>query len=93
MIFLETLFLVFSGTPPGIFLAWLSTFYFNKVGIDMSVYKEVYASFGYSDIIYPVLNFRDYRIILELVISTTILASLFPARRAISLNPADAIRK
>lgn len=93
MIFFETVFLVFSGTPPGIFLAWLTTFYFGRIGIDMSVYKEVYASFGYSDVIYPVLNFRDYRIILELVISTTIVSSLFPARRAISLNPADAIRK
>ncbi|HRH66145.1 MAG TPA: FtsX-like permease family protein [Bacteroidia bacterium] len=93
MIFLETLFLVFCGTPFGIILSLITTYYFGKYGIDMSGYKEVYSSFGYSEMIYPTINLRDYRIILELVVATTIFSSLFPARRALKLNPSEAIRK
>jgi ABC-type lipoprotein release transport system permease subunit len=93
MILLETFFLVFSGAPIGILSGYLTTTYFSMHGINMSVYKDVYASFGMSEIIYPRLNMQDYLIILEMVIITTFISSLFPARKAISLNPSDAIRK
>jgi ABC-type lipoprotein release transport system permease subunit len=93
MILMETFFLVFSGAPLGMAFGYLTTTYFGTHGIDMSKYKDVYASFGISEIIYPRLNMQDYLVILEMVIITTVIASLFPARKAISLNPSEAIRK
>lgn len=93
MILFETIFLVLTGTPLGILMGFLTTLYFGKYGIDMTADKELYASFGFSDIIYPKLNMQDYYIILELVIITSLVSSIFPARKALSLNPSEAIRK
>jgi ABC-type lipoprotein release transport system permease subunit len=93
MIMLETNFLIFTGTPLGILLGYLTVYYFGKYGIDLSMYKEVALSFGFSHIIYPKLNFSDLIILFELVVITSIISSLLPARKALSLNPSEAIRK
>ena len=93
MILLETFFLVFTGTPIGMLLGVLTTAYFGKHGIDMSVYKDVYASFGYSEIIYTKLNAQDFYTVILLVLATSFISALFPARKALSLNPSEAIRK
>lgn len=93
MILLETTFLVFTGAPLGVLLGFLTTLYFGIQGIDVSVYKDVYASFGFSEIVHPVLRPRDYYVILELVVLTSLVSALYPARKALSLNPAEAIRK
>lgn len=93
MILLETLFLVITGAPAGLLLSYLTIAYFGNAGIDQSAYAEVYSSFGYSHIVYPYLEAADYLFILRLVIITSLLSSLLPARRALSLDPAEAIRK
>jgi len=93
MILLETLFLVFIGTPLGMLAGFFTAYYLGSHGIDMSAYKEVYESFGFGEIIYPKLNPQDYYTVLELVIITAVVSSLFPARKALSLNPSEAIRK
>ncbi len=93
MILLETVFLVVSGAPVGMAAGFLTIAWFGRRGIDLSVYKEVFASFGYSEIIHPVLHARDYLNMLVLVVVTAILAALIPARKALSLDPSEAIRK
>lgn len=93
MILLETIFLVFIGTPIGMLLGFITTTYFGRYGIDLSIYKDLYTSFGYSTITFPTLHLQDYYLIVELVIITSVVSALFPARKALSLNPSEAIRK
>lgn len=93
MILMETVFLVFTATPIGLMLGTATVLYYGHFGIDRSESKEVFQSFGMSEIIFPSLTFHDYRMMLELVIITSLLSAIFPARKALSLNPSDAIRK
>lgn len=93
MILTETIFLVFTATPIGLLLGTVTVLYYGHFGINRSDAKEVFESFGMSEIIFPSLTFRDYRMMLQLVIITSLLSALFPARKALSLNPSEAIRK
>lgn len=93
MIMLETFFLVIAGCPVGISLGIITVYFTHKHGIDFSAYEEVYANFGYSSTIYPVLSLEHLLLILELVVMATLISGLFPARRALKLKPVETIRK
>lgn len=93
MVFYETLLLVLAGLPLGALAGWLSVRYYGIRGVDLSEHKEVLASFGFSEKVYPNLNPDDFIIMLELVCLTAILSGLLPARRALKLTPSEAIRK
>lgn len=93
MVFYETVLLIITGLPLGAFAGWLSVSYYGRRGVDLSEHKEVLASFGFSERVYPNLNPDDFIIMLELVCLTAILSGLLPARRALKLTPSEAIRK
>lgn len=93
MVFYETVLLILAGLPLGAIAGWLSVSYYGRRGVDLSDHKEVLASFGFSEKIYPNLNPDDFIIMLELVCLTAILSGLLPARRALKLTPSEAIRK
>lgn len=93
MILLETFFLILAGCPVGIMLAFASIGITQKTGIDFSRFSDAYSSFGYSSIIYPNLTSRQFVIIMLLVLLTALLSALFPARRALQLNPAESLKE
>lgn len=93
MIVLETLFLILVGCPVGILLAFATIAITQQTGIDFSQFSEAYSSFGYSSIIYPSLTARQFGIIMLLVFSTALFSALFPARKALQLNPAESLKK
>jgi ABC-type lipoprotein release transport system permease subunit len=93
MIILETLFLVLVGCPAGIVLGLITTKITHNTGIQFKAYKEVYANFGYNDIIYPELAVKQFITIVFLVLITAIISGIFPARRALKLKPVESIRK
>lgn len=93
MILLETLFLIIAGCPVGILLSIISIGITQRTGIDFSNFSEAYSSFGYSSIIYPSLTARQFGIIMLLVFITALFSALFPARRALKLNPAESLKK
>ncbi len=93
MIILETLFLVLVGSPAGIVLGLITTKITHNTGIQFKAYKEVYANFGYNDIIYPELAVKQFITIVFLVLITAIISGIFPARRALKLKPVESIRK
>jgi len=92
MIVIETIFLTFSGTPAGILLGILSTRYLNKTGVDLSIFSKGLANFELDAVLYPSLNNSFYPELIILVMVTAILSSIYPAYKAISLKPAEAIR-
>lgn len=95
MILLETFFLIIAGCPTGILLALGTVAITHKTGLDMEKLTgaEVYGSFGYDPLIYPSLRLEQLGSILVLIIITALISALFPARKALTLKPAETIKK
>jgi ABC-type lipoprotein release transport system permease subunit len=93
MILLETFFLILAGCPIGIVLALTTIGITQRTGIDFSQYSDAYSSFGYSPIFYPSLSVRQFGMMLLLVVITAFVSALFPARKALQLNPAESLKK
>ena len=93
MILMETVFLCISGGVVGIALGSTLSCYFGKKGIDLSgLYGEGLSEIGYDSVIYTVLTPEIIISVLILVILTGMIASVYPALKALRLNPAEAIR-
>jgi ABC-type antimicrobial peptide transport system permease subunit len=92
MIMYETIFLALVGGLMGEVLSMFLIKYFGKAGIDLSSMAEGLESVGYSAITYPFLETYRYLQITILVLITGILASVYPAIKALRLNPAEALR-
>lgn len=92
MIMLETICLALVGAFFGEILSLIVINYFNRTGIDLSSVAEGMESVGYAAVTYPMLEPYRYFQITVLVIITGILASIYPAIKALKLHPAEAIR-
>jgi len=92
MIMLETIFLTLVGAPIGILTALGLISYFGNVGIDISAFAEGGAAMGVASTAYTYLEPSAYVLITIMVFITALIASIFPARRALKLNPAEAVR-
>jgi ABC-type lipoprotein release transport system permease subunit len=64
----------------------------GKRGIDLSDYSAGLEAIGYESILYPVLYTSDYVRVVVGVLITALLASVYPAWKAIRMEPVDAIR-
>jgi ABC-type antimicrobial peptide transport system permease subunit len=92
MIVLETGFLIMTGAPVGLLLGLGTVAILHQTGIHLTRYAEAYSSFGYAPDIYPVLYGHQLGMIVAMILATAVLAAVFPARRALRLNPADALK-
>ncbi|MEM8888312.1 MAG: FtsX-like permease family protein [Bacteroidota bacterium] len=92
MIMLETVFLTFIGAPVGLLTGWGLITYFNHKGIDMSVFTEGSEQFGFSSMVYPELPANSYQEIIIMVVATALLSAIYPAYKALQLNPSEAVR-
>lgn len=90
MIMLETLILTMIGGPLGLLISWAFVTYYGVNGIDLGgAYDEV----GFSSVIYPFLDGRSYLDVTFMVVIMAIVAAIYPAIKALNLNPVEAIRK
>ncbi len=92
MLMLETVLLTFTGGFTGILIGLGATYATMEKGINLSSYAAGFEDMGYSAHVYPVVELETLIIITILVIITGIVASVYPARKALKYNPADAIR-
>jgi len=92
MILTETVLLVLAGCPGGILIALVATGITHQSGISLKKFSDTYASFGYSDMVYPEFSARYLILSMILVVFTAIISSLFPAWRALHLKPAEAMK-
>jgi ABC-type lipoprotein release transport system permease subunit len=92
MIMLETIMLSLTGGIVGIFFSIIISVITKRTGIDLSAWSDAYARLGYDSIVYPVMHAKIIFEVTLMVIITGILGALYPAYKALKLNPADAIR-
>lgn len=92
MIMLETVFLSLTGGLLGIVLGFFASEYFSKRGIDLYFWKEAFSEIGYSSLVYPVIDSKTMFVTTLMVILTGIISALYPAYKALKLNPSESIR-
>lgn len=92
MIMMETIFLTIVGAIAGMFLGWVITETFEKTGIHFSGWGEGFEAIGFAARVYPVLKPGFFVFITIMVIVTSIISSVGPARKALKMNPVEALR-
>ena len=92
MIVLESVMLGLVAMPVGLILGYITIDYVGENGIDMSMYAEGLENFGMSSIIYFELDPVVYGQVAVGVFLTAVLASIYPALKAIRLKPVEALR-
>ncbi len=92
MIVWESIFLSLIAGPLGIVASYLAIQFFGTHGIDLSFAAEGLRSVGLESVIFPTLNANYYILISVLVVSTSILSCIYPALKALKLNPAETLR-
>lgn len=93
MIVFETLMLGIIALPFGLILSWLSITYFGKHGVDLSAFSDGMEQFGMSTLIKSYIPTELYFSLSTATVFTALLASIYPAIKAINLKPIEAMRK
>jgi len=92
MIMLESVFMSLIGGGIGMIISEGIILLTSKNGINFSQYAEGFEAMGFSSHIFPQIEPMFFFEVAVLIILTGILASVYPARKALKLDPADAIR-
>jgi ABC-type lipoprotein release transport system permease subunit len=92
MIMLESVFLTLTGGLAGILLAWVLVMITGNTGIDISMYGTGLEAMGWSKVVYPSIDAGTLAGMTGLVILTGIVSAIYPALKALRLNPAESIR-
>jgi ABC-type lipoprotein release transport system permease subunit len=92
MIMLETVFLTIVGAVTGMLTGWAITGLLGRTGIHFAGWGEGFEAIGYAARVYPVLTPEFFLFITGMVIFTAVISSIWPARKALKLNPVEALR-
>ncbi len=92
MILTETVILSLFGGFCGIILGWALNLYFGVKGIDLGAWSAAYQSIGYDTLVYTRLSLAISLEILAMVFVTGVIAAIYPALKALKLNPSEALR-
>jgi ABC-type lipoprotein release transport system permease subunit len=94
MIMMESVILTLTGASAGLILAYFTLGYLGEKGIDMTAMGgDAMAEFGYDAVVYPIAYTDDYITTIILVVITAILAAVYPAIKALRLNPGEVVRE
>jgi len=92
MIMLESIFLSIVGGFTGMGVSEIVIAITNKTGINLMKYAEGMEAMGYSANLYPTIDTQFFITTTILIILTGIVSAIYPARKALRLNPVEAIR-
>jgi putative ABC transport system permease protein len=92
MIMLETVFLTFVGAVAGMLLGWVIMDILGKTGIHFTGWGEGFEAIGFAAKVYPVVTPAFFAFTTVMVAVTAMIASIWPARKALKLVPVEALR-
>jgi len=93
LIVVETIFLCLVAAPIGMLIGYMIISFFSNQGIDLSMWSEFLEEYGMQSMVFPQINALSFYRLTFILVFTAILAALYPAWKAIRLNPLEAIRK
>ena len=92
MIMLESIFLSVVGGFAGMVVSGVVIGITGRTGINLVKYSEGMEAFGYSAHLYPTIGADFFLMLTVLIVITGILSAIYPARKALQLNPVEALR-
>ena len=92
MIMLESIFLSIVGGFAGMAVSEVVIAITGKTGINLMKYSEGMEAIGYSAHLFPTIDAQFFVSTTILIVLTGIISSIYPARKALKLNPVEAIR-
>ena len=92
LIMLESVFMSLMGGIAGMIVGYITILLTAKKGINFSQYAEGFEAMGYSAHVIPQINSGFFIFITIMIIITGVLSSVYPALKALKLNPVEAIR-
>jgi len=92
MIMLESIFLSIVGGFAGMAVSELMIAITGKTGINLMKYSEGMEAIGYSAHLYPTIDAQFFITTTILIVLTGIISAVYPAHKALKLNPVEAIR-
>lgn len=92
LIMLETIYLTTVGAAAGMLAGWVITTVMGKTGIHFTGWGEGFEAIGFAAIVYPVVTPEFFMFTTLMVTATAIISSIWPARKALKLNPVEALR-
>ena len=92
MIMLESIFLSIVGGFAGMAVSEVVIAITGKTGINLMKYSEGMEAMGYSAHLYPTIDAQFFITTTILIVLTGIISAVYPARKALKLNPVEAIK-
>ncbi len=92
LIMFETLFLSLTGAVAGLLISLLIVHHYAVAGFDLTALGEGLNSIGYAAVIYFRVNTGFYFTTIIMVVFIALISTISPARKALKLQPATAIR-
>ncbi len=93
MIMLETVFLALSGAAAGMLATWATVRPLGRAGMDLTVIGgDSLADLGFDAVVHPQLDLASYVGLTLLVIICALLTAIYPAMKALRLQPAQAVK-
>ncbi len=92
MIMLESIFLSVVGGFAGMAVSGIVIGITGHTGINLVKYSEGLEAFGYSAHLYPTIGGDFFIMLTVLIVLTGIISAIYPARKALQMNPVEALR-
>jgi ABC-type lipoprotein release transport system permease subunit len=92
MIMLESIFLSIVGGFAGMAVSKAVIAITGKTGINLMKYSEGMEAMGYSAHLFPTIDAQFFITTTILIVLTGIVSAIYPARKALKLNPVEALR-